>query len=402
MKLFFSVGEPSGDLHGANLIRELRQLDPAVQCVGFGGPRMQAAGVELHADLTQKAVMWISRVLAHLRYFLGLLRQADRYFAESPPDAVVLIDYPGFNWWVARKAKARGIPVIYYGTPQLWAWAPWRVGKMRRLVDHALCKLPFEESWFRDRGVNATYVGHPYFDELATRQLDRNFVAVASQQQVQHVTLLPGSRDQEVEHNLPTLLKSARQIQQRRPDTHIFIACFSPRQAVRARKLVATARLEGITVHVGRTAELIEVADCCLACSGSVCLELLFHLKPSIVLYRISRFAFLVQAIFRTSKYITLTNLLADHHGLSPPVPEHLTAADVSKAMATQTVHWLEDATAREQNREVLRQLRAADANPGASKRAAAYVMRALSATRQADLQDRIDCPSRSEFREVA
>ena len=129
MRIFFSVGEPSGDLHGANLIRELRLRHAEIECVGFGGPKMAEAGCQLVADLTQLAIMWFARVLLNLHRFWGLLRQADRFFRYERPDAVVLIDYPGFNWWVARRAKAYGIPVFYYGTPQIWAWATHRVKK---------------------------------------------------------------------------------------------------------------------------------------------------------------------------------------------------------------------------------------------------------------------------------
>ena len=141
MKLFFSVGEPSGDLHGANLVRELRQQDPRIRCVGYGGPRMRQAGCEVHADLTELAVMWFLRAILNLHRFWGLLVQADRYFRHQKPDAVILIDYPGFNWWIARRAKAHGIPVFYYGAPQMWAWASWRIRKMRRLVDLSLIHI---------------------------------------------------------------------------------------------------------------------------------------------------------------------------------------------------------------------------------------------------------------------
>ena len=115
MTIFFSVGEPSGDLHGANLIRALGQRRPQWQFVGYGGPKMAAAGCQLHADLTKLAVMWIARVLVNLHKFIGLLVRADSYFRDYRPDAVVLIDYPGFNWWIARRAKVHGIPVFYYG-----------------------------------------------------------------------------------------------------------------------------------------------------------------------------------------------------------------------------------------------------------------------------------------------
>ena len=396
MKLFFSVGEPSGDLHGANLIRQLRAISPEIRCVGFGGPRMRNAGCELHVDLTQKSVMWLSRVVSQLTYFFGLLRQADSYFAESPPDAVVLIDYPGFNWWIARKAKARGICVIYYGTPQLWAWAPWRVRKMRRLVDHALCKLPFEQEWFRARGVNATYVGHPYFDELSMRQLDQQFLDRISGRDGQSVTILPGSRDQEVQQNLPWLLKAATHVKRRLPSTRFYLASFNDRQATHARELIASCDFSA-EVHVGRTAELIQAADSCMACSGSVSLELLYHEKPSVVLYWVNRFAFALQKIFRTAKHITLTNLLADHHQLPPPVPEHLTCRDASGELGAQVVRWLEDEGEYERNRALLSALRAEDAVPGASRRAAEYIMRCIGSGQNQRTQ-----PDNKTLRDVA
>src|SRR5688500_6081992 len=139
IKLFFSVGEPSGDLHGANLIRALRRMDPDIECSGFGGPKMAAAGCKLHTDLTALAVMWFLRVLLNLHVFVRLLHEAKRSFRDQRPDAVVLIDYPGFNWHIAKAAKRQGIPVFYFSPPQIWAWASWRVKKMRERVDHVLC-----------------------------------------------------------------------------------------------------------------------------------------------------------------------------------------------------------------------------------------------------------------------
>src|SRR5207302_1807357 len=125
-------------------IRALRQLDPGAECAGFGGERMEAAGCRLLYPLCQLAVMGLTRVLIHAPRFLRLLWQADRFFRQQRPDAVVLIDFPGFNWWLARRAHAYGIPVIYFVPPQIWAWASGRVRRMRRWVDHVLCSLPFE------------------------------------------------------------------------------------------------------------------------------------------------------------------------------------------------------------------------------------------------------------------
>src|SRR4051812_33539340 len=194
MRIFVSAGEPSGDLHAANLIRELRRRLPTAEFVGYGGPRMEEAGATVLFPPVEMAVMWFLRVLLNLHKFLGLISRADRYFRDHRPDAVVLIDYPGLHWWIARKAKARGIPVFYYVPPQLWAWAGWRVEKVRKFVDHVLCSLPFEPAWYHARGVpRATYVGHPYFDELAGRALDDAFLAEQRARGGLVVALLPGS-----------------------------------------------------------------------------------------------------------------------------------------------------------------------------------------------------------------
>src|SRR5262245_19684390 len=158
MRIFVSAGEPSGDSHGANLIRELKTRRRDIDIVGFGGERMAAAGATLLFPLVNLAVMWFARVLANITTFLDLLAKADRYFRHHRPDAVVLIDYPGFHWWLARRARFHGIPVYYFVPPQLWAWAGWRVAKMRKFVDRVLCTLPFETPWYRARGVEAEYV----------------------------------------------------------------------------------------------------------------------------------------------------------------------------------------------------------------------------------------------------
>jgi lipid-A-disaccharide synthase len=393
VRIFFSVGEPSGDLHGANLIRDLQALSPHVTCYGFGGPRMQAAGCDVRFDLTSLAVMWLGRVLAKLPTFFGLIAEAERTFHEERPDAVVLIDYPGFNWHIARKAKALGIPVIYYGVPQLWAWAPWRVKKMRETVDHALCKLPFEEAWFRERGVNATFVGHPYFDEMERQEYDSEFLVAQKRQQGQLVTILPGSRRQEVQGNLPPFLRAAKQIAAEVPDARFAVAAFNEPQADMARQLITQAGMN-VPVHVGRTPELLAAATACLACSGSVSLELLWHERPSVVHYQTSPLLYLLGRCLMHVKYITLVNILADpqafenvrreYDDTSPaadqvPFPEYPTWRDRSADMARHIVSWLQDDTLRQRKVAQLRELKRHVAQPGASRRAAQYLLEHLT-----------------------
>ncbi len=393
MKIFFSVGEPSGDLHGANLIRDLRGIDSAVECVGYGGPKMAAAGCRLHEDLTQFAIMWVVKVLLNLHKFWRLLRRADQYFREHPVDAVVLIDYPGFNWWLARKAKKHNIPVFYYGAPQMWGWGGWRVKKMRRLVDHVLCKLPFETEWYRERGCRATYVGHPYFDELVRQRLDDDFLNAYANDARPLVTILPGSRTQEVAKNLGSFLRAAEIVRANVPDVRFAIASFNDKQAATARVQCLCRGLDA-DVFVGRTPELIHLATCCMACSGSVSLELLYREKPTVILYVITRTWWLAQAILRKVKYITLVNLLytdkiaatsrrvydPDEPGAEQaPFPEYFTTRDKSQQIARHIELWLTDDQRREARIVQLQELKRTVCQPGASQYAARFITAELA-----------------------
>lgn len=374
MRIFLCAGEPSGDLHGANLIQELRRLHPGVECVGFGGEKMEAAGCRLLYPLCGLAVMWFLRVLANAHIFLDLLSRADRYFCTQRPDAVVLIDYPGFNWWMAKRAHFRGIPVFYFVPPQIWAWAGWRVTKMRRFVDHVLCSLPFEEDWYRERDVPAHYVGHPFFDELPQQQLDTLFLADQQAQAGTIIGLLPGSRNQEVERNLSTLVRAAGRIHAARPDTRFLVACFKPAQ----RKFVE-GYLQGrglpIEVHTGRTPEIIQLAHSCVAVSGSVGLELLYRGTPAVVVYRPSRFVYHVGRRIATCRFISLVNLLADQELF----PEFPTVSCEAEAVSKHILRWLNDPIAYERVREQLADLRGQVAQAGACERAAHYVLACLN-----------------------
>jgi lipid-A-disaccharide synthase len=395
-RLFFCAGEPRGDLHAANLIRRLRERAPDLEAVGYGGPRMAAAGCQLHADLTELAVMWFLRALTNIHKFWDLCSRADRYFRHHRPDGVVLIDYPGFNWWIAWRAKIHGIPVFYYTPPQIWAWATWRARKMKRLSDHVLCSLPFEEAWFRERGSNATFVGHPFFDEVRQHKLDETFLESQRGREGPLVTILPGSRTQEVLHNLPWFLKAAERVRDTVPAARFAIAAFKPEHARMANEMVNATKWskQHIEIHCGRTPELMHLATCCMACSGSVSMELLYHTKPTVIHYRISPLAYSVQKRFRKVKYITLVNLLSTGElyptDLSPYdpgqpdaekvlFPEYLTSEDKSAAVAGHVIQWLSDPAVLARQVAALEVLKAKVAHGGASARAADYILAEMS-----------------------
>ena len=406
LTIFFSAGEPSGDLHGSNLIRELRSQGRNIEAVGYGGPQMAAAGCRLHSDLTVLAVMWFARALLNLHKFWNLASRADRYFRHHRPDAVVLIDFPGFNWWIARRAKAHGIPVFYYCPPQIWAWAGWRIKKMRRFVDHVLCNLPFEQKWFAQRGCNATFVGHPFFDEVNRLAVDEEFVRREKTKPGPLVTILPGSRTQEVTHNLRWFLKASDLVAQAVPDARFAVAAFKPHQAEIARKEIAQQNDKrdnrgghankcplSIEVHLGRTPELMQAADCCMACSGSVSLELLYHKRPTAILYWITPTAYFVQSLLRRSRYITLVNLLTvddlflsrettveenQKDAESALFPEYLTSEDKSRQIADNIISWLSDEPSRRSTEKRLARLKDQVAHGGASRRAAHYILETI------------------------
>lgn len=370
MRLFVSAGEPSGDLHGANLIHALRQREPGLEIHGFGGERMAAAGCRLHYPLCHLAVVGIAPVLANLPRFWRLLGMAERFFQEQRPDALVLIDYPGFHWWLASRARAQGIPVLYFVPPQIWGWLTYRVRKMRRLIDRVLCTLPFEEEWYRQRNVAAEYIGHPYFDELRAQRLDGAFMEAQQSKSGVVVALLPGSRNSELHFNLSSLLRAAALIHARRPDVRFLLACFRDEHRRQVEERIPALGLP-IEVHMGRTPEIIQLAHSCLAVSGSVSLELLYRGKPSAVLYRHRWFSIALAHLLKRVPFITLVNLLAKKELF----PEYFGTRCPAEMLADHVLHWLNDRSAYEALCGELAALRERVAAPGACERAAEAVL---------------------------
>ena len=376
MRIFLSTGEPSGDLHAANLIHSLRTLRPDVEVVGFGGPKMAEAGGKVLYPLVDLAVMWFVRVLLNLDKFFKLLDDAEEEFRRVRPDAVVLIDYPGFHWHLARRARKHGIPVFYFVPPQIWAWGGWRVEKVKKYVDHVLCSLPFEPAWYHERGFpGAVHVGHPYFDELAGRVLDDRFIDEVSARPGPLVAILPGSRTQEVTRNLPIMLKAASKLADSRPDVRFAVACLHARHRdLAVRILEQTGLAVDVEIHAARTPELIRIAEVAWAVSGSVGLELMVEALPTVVLYKVKAFDLWVARHFIKSKYISLVNLLADDEVM----PEYLTPVDVSGELASWAARWLGDPLEREKASKALADLRDRVAVPGASDRAAGRIIAVL------------------------
>ncbi|MCH1439262.1 MAG: lipid-A-disaccharide synthase, partial [Rubripirellula sp.] len=291
--IFFSVGEPSGDQHAARMVSQILALDSTIQLRGFGGQAMRDAGCHLDRDLTQHAVVGLIEVIPKLRHFFRFADEAEEIFRQGNVDAVVLVDFPGFNWHIAKRAKKYGIPVYYYCPPQLWAWGGWRIHKMKRSVDHVLAVLPVEKDYFERRGIPTTFVGHPFFDAVACQPLDHQLLGRFRDTSLrgEHlVAVLPGSREHEVHSNWPLMLEAIRRLHRVNPRTRFLVAAYRDRQCLWCRDQMTEEDQElPIEFFVDRTSEVVEAARCAMMVSGSVSLELMARRTPAAVVYRVGR-----------------------------------------------------------------------------------------------------------------
>jgi lipid-A-disaccharide synthase len=381
MHIFFSVGEPSGDLHAAKLVAELKRRAPGIECSGFGGPLMEEAGCKILFRLTNLAVMGILPVIPLIFKFIGLARRAKKYLADERPDAVVLVDFPGFNWWIARAAKKLGIPVFYYLPPQLWAWAPWRVRRMKKFVDHVLSSLPFEVDWYRKRAVAAEFVGHPFFDEVVEKTLDDEFLrqySPAATGAAHLVAVLPGSRNHEISQNFLIQIKVMQKLHRKLPGVRFLLASYKEGQRERCQKLLTEHAPElPVTLHVGKTSEIIQLADVCLMVSGSVSLEVLARQTPAVVVYRINRVLYWFCEVVVTCQYISLPNLLASF----PIMPEFTPIDDPRNCINIMTdilSVWLTNREAHANQKAAMKRLFHEVATTGATGNAATAILRRL------------------------
>lgn len=380
-RIFFSVGEPSGDLHAAKLIRSIRDQNATAEFCGFGGDRMKEVGCNVIYPLTELAVVGFVEVLPKLREFFRVADMASDCFQKSKPDAVVLVDFPGFNWHIAKRAKQYGIPVFYYLPPQLWAWGQWRVKKMRRTVDHVLCNLPFEQTWFEQHGVRSHYVGHPFFDEVHERVLDSKFLSRWLDSSKIQVAVLPGSRSREVKNIWPLQLEVIRRLARKHPNARFHVAALKDAHCLWCRQqLQAQDRDLDINFFVGKTSEVIQIADCALAKSGSVSLELMARTVPTVIVYHVGRIMYQIAKRLTSLRSITLPNMLAGRLVMS----EFLAVGSDNTAMESSLQaldKLLSDADERARQRADLLELKNQYAVVGASTRAAAKIIELLNAS---------------------
>jgi len=371
-RIFISAGETSGDLHGSNLVRAIHARAPGAEIAALGGPRMQAAGARLLADTVELGIIGFLPIFALASRYLDLLSRADRFIAAWRPDAIVTIDNPGFHFLLASRFRARGIPALWYIPPQLWAWAPWRVRKLRRRFTHVACVLPIEERFFRDHGVPATFVGHPVVDHLRSLDLDQDFTSnLRSRRGDRVVALMPGSRRQEVAPILRRQLVVARALAARDPRCSFVMALASEEHRQWAACETAASGLAIRTV-VGKTHEVQSAADLALAKSGTTALELAYYETPMAVFYNVSWAEWnLVGRWLVKTPYLVLPNALAGRR----IVPEYMWNNPPTREEIDEVIRLLVDERRRTEMRADLAGVRREIDVPGTADNTAALVL---------------------------
>jgi lipid-A-disaccharide synthase len=359
MKLYLISGEDSGDLHGANLVRALRQHWPALELRGIGGDRLLAEGMEAVAHVRDISFMGFAEVLQHLGTIRRLFRTVRADLRAWQPDAVVLIDYPGFNLRLAPFVKSLGVPLMYYISPQVWAWKKDRVKLIRRYVDRMLVILPFEADFYRAEGVEVSFVGHPLLDEIGA--------AAPPTEAPPTIALLPGSRRQEIQRTLPVMLELVDRFPQ-----HRFLIAGAPSQAAAFYRpwLSAAQRVE---LRMNSTYEVLRQADCAVVASGTATLEAALLGVPQVVVYRGAELTYRIFRRLVQVPHISLVNLVMQR----PLVPELIQRGFTATKVASELQRLMQP----EARAEVLAgyaELRQRLGESGASARAAQVVVATL------------------------
>ena len=371
--IFISAGETSGDIHGSNLIREIHKKNPSIKIHGLGRNRMVEAGLQCIHDMSSRSVMWL-QALKKIPELWNIFKDCTRFFDEEKPELVILLDYAGFNFYLAKAAKRRGIPVMYYISPQLWAHGPWRVKKIRKLVDRMVVIYPFEETFYASDGVSVKYVGHPLFDELHTREIDEVLVGkLKDGVNKTIVSLLPGSRKQEIRRLLPVLLKTATAIHEKIPSVKFLVSCSNVRNLVLINGITKSFtsansnRNLSIEIVTEKISEVIKTSSLCITSSGTVVLEIANYHVPMVICYRVSPFSYFLARPFMTTPYISLVNAITQ----KTVVPEKLMYRDEYKWLASRSTELLLNEEKREICIAGLKEIISLIGTPGASAKAA-------------------------------
>jgi len=330
-RVFISAAEPSGDAHCGNLINALKQSGCEIDFVGVGGEKMAAAGCELLENTVNKAAMTYNAFKHVFSYYL-LIRRINQYLQTYHVDLVIVCDSPAFNFHVAEAGKKANIKTLFYVAPQLWAWAAWRIKKLRKYCDKLCCILPFEEDWFGQRGVDAVFVGNPMLDELDTK-LDKFKKTYADfNPENVHIALMPGSRDAEINTLWPAMQKIAVMLKKKYPNITITSVAVDDKK----KEVLRSMQILGFKCQysIGSVTETARAVDFSLVASGSATLQVAAAGCPMVIMYQSSRILWhLVGKWLVKTKFLSLVNILAQRRLVPEFMPYFSSVEPIAEAV---------------------------------------------------------------------
>ena len=378
MKQFVIVaGEASGDMYGADVARALKRKFHDVRVFGLGGDRMREAGVELVADISQTAVVGLFEAVGYFGTLYGVFRKIVDRIESAPPTAVILIDFPDFNLRLAGRIKAAGVPIIYYISPQVWAWRAGRVHQIRDLVDKMLVILPFEEDIYRRAGVDVEFVGHPLLDMVRPRLSKNVFLAkYRLDGSKPMVAMLPGSRKKELRFVLPTLCLAADRILEAKPETQFVLPVASGLDTDFVRPFIGK---RPIRLVVGDNYEAIRYARAAIVASGTATLETALLGTPEVIVYRIGKATWLLGKLLLKVRMFGLVNIILGEK----VVPELYQDAMTPENVAQTTLKLMDDVWTQSQIRENYERLRRQLGKGNVADRVAESVYEVVNSSRR-------------------
>jgi lipid-A-disaccharide synthase len=370
LKYYIVAGEPSGDLHASNLIREIKKKDPAFQCRAWGGDLMQAEGAELVKHIRDLAFMGFVEVIANLKTILGNIVLCKKDILDYKPDALILVDYPGFNLRIAQFAKKAGFKVYYYISPQVWAWKQSRVHTIKKSVDKMIVILPFEKAFYKKFGFDVTFTGHPLLDVIERRKNNINLKWKEEHGTANKkiIALLPGSRKQEIATMLPLMLS----IRKHFPSFEFIVGAAPGIDAAYYKDLI---KEEEVRLVYNDTYSLLENSFAALVTSGTATLETALFGIPEVVCYKGNKLSYRIARSLVKIKYISLANLIMDKEVVKELIQDELTSGNLKTELKKLTT----DEYYRNKMKEELIKLREMLGGTGASERAASEIISDLN-----------------------
>jgi len=371
-RILIIAGETSGDTHGAALVESLQECNPELRITGIGGNKMRDAGMDLLYHVKEMSFMGFAEVLRHLPFIRHVMNELKSWVEQNQPDAVILIDYPGFNLRFAKRMKKLDLPVYYYISPQVWAWGKNRLKKMHKLVDRMFVIFPFEEDLYHQHGVETEFVGHPLVEEIReVRSKTEFFEEIGFNPEITTIGLLPGSRHQEIERHLVDMVEAVEILRKQYDAPLQFCLAVAPDRDPQEFDLASAS---GITLVQNRTYEVMQNCDIAVVSSGSATLELAYFGTPMVIIYRTSTLTWWLGNLLVDMPYIGLANIVAEKKVL----PELLQNEASSTNIAVEVLKYLRDDSYRENVKSELQEVREKLGEPGAGHRVASSICKQL------------------------